>query len=363
LLKVCDGIAFAHSRGVVHCDLKPANIMVGSHGQVYVMDWGIAHLLDDEQRARLGIDPTRRVRCDDASAHGDSAIAGTPAWMAPEQACGRPETIDPRTDVFQLGALVYFVLTGRPPYVGEGLLGELLLAQKGVVSPPAEVAGRPLPRGLCAVAQRALAAAPEQRYQSVEAFKYDLERCLGRGTFGTQSFPPGALIIKQHESGDAAYLIVAGHCEVFKTEGSRRVPLRRMGPGELFGETAILTDQPRSASVAALDAVTVMTLTRQAFEDGFSFDTWMGVLVRTLATRFRDLDGQLTALRREQLGLRVRERLLTALAGGPPAPWSQLCAALAAEHGISELDVMAIVAGWDDLTIDEARDAIGLAGR
>jgi serine/threonine-protein kinase len=363
LLKVCDGIAFAHGRGVVHCDLKPPNIMVGTHGQVYVMDWGIARLLGDDHLARLGIDPARRVRCDDSLAKADSDIAGTPAWMAPEQARGRKEAIDPRTDVFQLGALVYFVLTGRPPYVGEGPVAELLMAREGVVPPPEQVAGRPLPRGLCAVALRAMAAAPDQRFQTVEAFKYDLERCLGRGTFGTRSFPPGAAIVKEHESGDAAYLITRGHCEAFKTEGGRKVPLRRMGPGELFGETAILTDQPRSATVVALDDVTVMTVSRRSFDDGFSVDTWMGVLVRTLATRFRDLDAQLTSMRREQLRLRVRERLLVAIASGRPAIWSKLCAALAAEHGISELDVMAIVAGSDDLAIDAARDLLGLAGR
>lgn len=363
LLKVCDAVAFAHSRGVVHCDLKPENVMAGSHGQVYVMDWGIAHLLGDEQLARLGVAVERRVSCDRSLEVDESGVMGTPAWMAPEQARANKLAIDTRTDVYQLGGLLYYVLTSQAPHRGEDVYTELAAAQSGEVAPPEEAAGRPLPRGLCGIAMRALAADPERRYPTVDALRYDLERSLGRGSFGTVRFPAGTVIVKQNESGDAAYIITRGHCEAYKTEGGRKVPLRRMGPGEVFGETAILTDQPRTATVAALDEVTVMTVTRQSFEEGFALDTWVGVLVRTLASRFRDLDAQLTTLRRDQLRLRVRERLLSTVATRGQAGWSSLCASLAKETGVSELDVMAIVADSDELAIDEARDVIRLARR
>ena len=103
-LKVCDAVAFAHSRGVIHCDLKPDNIMVGDFGEVYLMDWGIAWQTAD--------------------AAGKGAVArpgirGTPAFMSPEQARRSAKSLTERTDVFGLGAVLYFILTGRPPFPGK----------------------------------------------------------------------------------------------------------------------------------------------------------------------------------------------------------------------------------------------------
>jgi tetratricopeptide (TPR) repeat protein len=96
--RTCETVAFAHARGVVHGDLKPGNVMVGSHGQVQVVDWGFSRLLDEPAVLRRGI--------------------GTPAFMAPEQAARGAETIDTRTDVFGLGAILCVILTGEPPFVG-----------------------------------------------------------------------------------------------------------------------------------------------------------------------------------------------------------------------------------------------------
>ncbi|MCB9689509.1 MAG: SUMF1/EgtB/PvdO family nonheme iron enzyme [Alphaproteobacteria bacterium] len=98
---VCDAVAYAHEHHVIHRDLKPNNIMVGDHGEVYVVDWGLARLLT----------PTRSK-----GSKRSRKVAGTPAWMPPEQARG--DEVDERADVYALGALLYAVLSGRPPYVG-----------------------------------------------------------------------------------------------------------------------------------------------------------------------------------------------------------------------------------------------------
>src|SRR6266496_1479031 len=98
-LRVCDAVAFAHSRGVIHCDLKPENIMVGPFGQVYVMDWGVARVLAERPPAW---------------AHHLGTPTGTPSFMSPEQASGGP--LDERSDVFALGGLLYAILAGRAPY-------------------------------------------------------------------------------------------------------------------------------------------------------------------------------------------------------------------------------------------------------
>ncbi|MEZ4313334.1 MAG: hypothetical protein R3F14_35380 [Polyangiaceae bacterium] len=95
-MKVCDAVSFAHGRGVVHCDIKPANIMVGSFGQVYLMDWGLSVTTPVYAGTAVKGWAPRPMR--------PGTIAGSPAFMSPEQANGLVDQIDERTDVFGLGA-------------------------------------------------------------------------------------------------------------------------------------------------------------------------------------------------------------------------------------------------------------------
>jgi tetratricopeptide (TPR) repeat protein len=124
--QVCQTVAYAHARGVIHRDLKPANVMVGAFGEVQVMDWGLAKVLD---KACGGCQPpenenecgaVRTVRTD-APGHESQAgvVLGTLAYAAPEQARGHVDRLDERCDVFGLGAILCEILTGKPPYVGE----------------------------------------------------------------------------------------------------------------------------------------------------------------------------------------------------------------------------------------------------
>src|SRR5689334_2229561 len=130
-LKVADAIAFAHSRGVVHQDVTPRNVMVASHGRVYVMDWGLAVVRGRER----GVTTRRAPDRFDVS----GALGGTPAYMAPEQARGQRRAVDPRTDVFGLGGILYHLLTLRPPWVA-ATPGEVVeRAKAGVVTPPREL--------------------------------------------------------------------------------------------------------------------------------------------------------------------------------------------------------------------------------
>jgi serine/threonine-protein kinase len=128
--QVCQTLAYAHARGVIHRDLKPANVMVGSFGEVQVMDWGLAKVLRegglaDEQQAQtqqaISVIHTRRsAGTPDADSDTQAgSVLGTPAYMAPEQARGEVELVDARADVFGLGAILCEILTGQPPFTGK----------------------------------------------------------------------------------------------------------------------------------------------------------------------------------------------------------------------------------------------------
>ena len=295
-LKVCDALAFAHSKGVVHRDLKPDNIMIGSFGEVYVMDWGLAHILHREGGGRPGGVTVSTM----GRSIAKDKLAGTPAYMAPEQALGQLDEVDDRTDVFALGAVLYFILTGKHPYAGYGIEEAIRRAKVCEFVPPelaaADVA---LPMSICSICKHAMSASKSDRYQSVLDLKSDVQRFLAGGMhLSTRTVAPGTPIVIEGEAGDAAYIITRGNCVAYKSiDGQRRV-LREMGPGSVFGETAVISGEPRSATVEAVDEVVVAVVTRHMLEEGLGMDSWLGLFVRALADRFRDVDARLTAAER-----------------------------------------------------------------
>jgi eukaryotic-like serine/threonine-protein kinase len=302
LLKVCDAVAFAHSRGVVHCDIKPENIMVGEFGQVYLMDWGVARVINPAAFGRDDVLPPEQL-IEPRSGAGRAHIYGTPAYMAPEQAIGLHDAIDERTDVYLLGAVLYEVLTGKAPHAGDTVMAVVWQAASGTVVPPRErVPHLDLPEGLCRTAMKALAARPSDRHANVVEFRAEIERHLrGLDRFPRERFAPGARVVTEGETGEAAYIIVTGRCEVFKEVDGRRVALREMGPGEVFGETAVFTEKPRTASVDAIDELTVMRVTRELLIEQIGLFSHAGAFVRALAERFRQVDARLGRYERDSM--------------------------------------------------------------
>ena len=157
--KICDAVEFANARGVVHRDLKPENIMVGPFGEALVMDWGVAKLPDSsEQRG---------------------AVVGTPAYMAPEQARGDVQAIDQRTDVYALGAILYYLLSGRAPYDASTGASTLEVFPPGSPRPLREIAPG-VPRPLEAICARAMAKEQRDRYATAREVSEDIDRYLDR---------------------------------------------------------------------------------------------------------------------------------------------------------------------------------------
>jgi len=267
-----------------------------------VMDWGVALLASDRPVPSDAARPLTVSLSDDLwrdSREETGSIVGTFEYMAPEQAWGRTYEIYERTDVFGLGAIFYHLLTGRGPNAANTAFESLQRAQRALAEPPQARGAWPnLPPGLCRITVKALSKKPEDRYGTVAEMREDVEDFLrGGGWFETRAFRPGDVIVRQGDAADSAYIIVDGKCDVLKTAGSEQLVVRRLGPGEVFGETAVLTGEPRTASVVAVDSVTVKVVTRDALERELGQKTWASTFVRALAERFRDVDEQLSRLR------------------------------------------------------------------
>jgi serine/threonine protein kinase len=190
LIGVAQTLAFAHARGVIHRDIKPDNVVVGPYGDTVVIDWGVAKLRDVELPARAGAGERPLAQAVAATtgstATRDGAVIGTPAYMAPEQAAGRVEAIDERSDVFSLGALLYHLFAGHPPYRGKSSLEALTQALEAEFRPLPELVPD-LPPALAEIIARAMAKQPEQRYPSAGALAEALQELLARGVRSSDS--------------------------------------------------------------------------------------------------------------------------------------------------------------------------------
>jgi len=286
LLKVCDALSFAHSRGVLHCDLKPSNILVGDFGAVYLMDWGIARILNSSV---ADVEPLEGVR--ETSVGLSSSLAmGTPSYMSPEQATGQRDRLDVRSDIFSLGAILYRALAGQPPYVGDSPTEILAQARRGELLPPSVVRKAGVPPELQRIALKAMHRSPAERYPAVQHLRDDIQNYLFLGgDFPTAFFRAGEHIIHEGERGYSVYIVERGRCRAYGTRGGERTELAVFGPGDVFGETAILADVPRTASVVALEDTTLYVVTREVMETELGdIKPWLARLVRALAERFRD---------------------------------------------------------------------------
>lgn len=200
----CNAVAYAHSRGVIHRDIKPQNIMLGRYGETVVVDWGLARSEDDQPRdprasahnihvaARLrsgsgapetwidGKEPSGESESKDSfdpETLLGSAIAGTPAFMSPEQAGGNWDRVGSASDVYSLGATLFVLLTNQLPYPGENAIDVLAEVLNG--RPPSPRSVNPdVPPALDAICAKAMAFAPEQRYASALELAADVERWL-----------------------------------------------------------------------------------------------------------------------------------------------------------------------------------------
>jgi serine/threonine protein kinase len=377
IVKVCDALAFAHSRGVIHCDIKPANVMLGDYGEVYMMDWGIARLRGVHSDRASSAEGLREQAAEDEeeappSGNTGDAVLGTASYMSPEQAEGNRLALDARADVFSVGAVLYDILTGRPPYRGQSFDETLALARSAVYVPPSSLVGEGrVPPELERIVLKAMSRHRSERYSDTDEIKTDLLRFMrGGAEFPQTTFPAGTVIIREGEQGNSAYIIVSGQCEVRKTINGVDSVLKTLGAGEVFGEMAVLTEAARTATVVATQDTTALVVTRPVMQQELDLmKPWMARLLHTIAERFNDLyttkrvtlSGGPTAPRlANQLLMHLSTWANVASDGVLRMPWSRVAREIEAQMGASPHTVHMVAAMYPGIVLDLDKDEIAI---
>lgn len=190
-IDVCEAMAYAHSRGVLHRDLKPGNIMLGKYGETLIVDWGLAKTGAGPELVRQASNGEASLRPSagsDLTPTQQGSALGTPAYMSPEQAEGKLDQLGPASDVYSLGATLYHLLVGKHANADCDLAELLYRTQLGAI-PPARSVKPGVPQPLEAICKKAMAHRPADRYASATALATDIEQWLADEPVGAHEEP------------------------------------------------------------------------------------------------------------------------------------------------------------------------------
>ena len=177
LIDACNAVAYAHSRGVVHRDLKPDNIMLGRFGETLVVDWGLAKALGGTEPQAIDADPVRQSPDDSPSLTRPGSALGTPQYMSPEQASGDLDRVGPASDVYSLGATLYCLLVGHGPFSTGGVADVIQRVRRGIFPAPRRLR-RSIDPALEATCLKAMSVNPEDRHATPTALAEEIEAWL-----------------------------------------------------------------------------------------------------------------------------------------------------------------------------------------
>ncbi len=326
IVMVARALHYVHQRGILHGDIKPANLMVTPQGTPKIMDFGVARRRPANQPATWSL-------------AGMKHVWGTPGYVAPEQLVS--DEVDARADVFSLGVVAYEWLAGRKPFRGASLEAVLEAMLHGRPTPVSELGE--FDSELSAAINRALARDPAQRFDSADAMADALEICQERwfkqSPQETQSESPGSkqgiafprlkgrnllfadfseadfanvtqmsrretyqageTILQEGAGGSTMYLVVRGSVSVRKMSGAQQIEIKQVSSGECFGEMAVISHMPRSATVVALQRTEVIAISGailRSVNQVLCMKLYRNI-ASLLADRLRQRDEQVVALR------------------------------------------------------------------
>ena len=300
-----DAIAYAHSKRIVHRDLKPANVLVGDFGEIVVIDWGLAKDLDDDSPDSLPGGRTERDRPRAPSTSEEpiltvaGAVMGTPAYMPPEQARGEP--VDERADVFSLGAMLYHLVAGAPPYAAKTATDVIAAAIEGKVEPLAKRAPD-APADLTAIIARAMAHEPAARYPTAQALAEELRRFQTGKLVAAHRYTVRERIgrfVRRHRAAVAIAAVALAAFVVLGTLALRRIVVER----DRAEAQRRLADQRRAAAESVVDYLISDMRTRLGAIGRKDLLAGIGAQVRDYYTRLAQNPNGLSDSDRERLAI------------------------------------------------------------
>lgn len=264
--KICDAVDFAHSKNIIHRDIKPHNVIVGRYGEVILMDWGLALYIGDPDKEDDPLQRDALRAISDLTDEEKNIIQGSPAYMAPEQVNGEFSLLDKKTDIFLLAATLYNILTLEKPYTGKNLKEVLRkVKERDLIYPQKRSPDRHISDELCRIVMKASSLRKEDRHNSIQELIDDIDDAVSGRVLKQEKklFAGGQFLMKEGEDGEEAYLITKGSVQVYRQADSySKVTLGILKEGDIVGEMALITDDKRSASVEALEDTEASVLTK-----------------------------------------------------------------------------------------------------